>query len=137
MPRDSNKLVSAARAARGVWNDRTIIYFANHNEADTTFEYFNDKTEWRKLRVAALAEVETEIESAASMGTSVWFNKGAMELIDPEWLARYAHGKRIRVELPCAPANYAEMTANPPPVEENATAGAGEMPTVDSPPLGR
>lgn len=110
MQQDSNPLVTAAQAARGIWNERTVIYFANHNEADTTFEYFNDRTEWRRFRRASLAELESQIEFISKQGGSVWLNQGAMEMIDPEWLARYGRGKRIKVEVANALVHYAELS---------------------------
>ena len=109
MQRDSNPLVASAQAARGIWNERTVIYFANHNEADTTFDYFNDRTEWRRVPRESSSEIEKQIEFTSKQGRSVWLNRGAMGLIDPEWLARYARGKRIRVEVANAPAQYAEL----------------------------
>lgn len=108
MQQDSNRLVTAAREAHEVWNERTVIYFANHNEADTTFEYFNPGTIWRRVQRASLAELESEIERTSKEGGSVWLNRGALELIDPEWLARYASRKRITAEA-AAPI-YAELS---------------------------
>lgn len=109
MQQDSNRLVSAAKAAHEVWNERTIIYFANHNEADTAFQYFNDRTVWRRVSKASLAEIESQIEFTSREGGSLWLNRGAIDLMDPEWLARYACGRRITVEVPSAPAHYAEL----------------------------
>jgi hypothetical protein len=110
MQQDSNRLVAAAKAAHEVWNERTVIYFADHNEADTTFQYFNDQTVWRRVPKAPLAEFESQIESTSRNGGRVWLNRGAIELIDPEWLARYARGKRITVEVAGAPAHYIELS---------------------------
>lgn len=112
MQQDSNRLVTAAKAAHEVWNERTVIYFADHNEADTTFQYFNDRTVWRRVSKASLAEIESQIEFASREGGSVWLNRGAIELIEPEWVARYACGKRIKVEAAGAPAHYAELSPN-------------------------
>ena len=110
MQQDSNQMITAAKAAREVWNERTVIYFANHNEADTTFEYFNNRTVWRRISKTSLAEIENQIESASGEGGSVWLNRGASELIDPEWLARYACRRIIRVDVPGAPAHYVELS---------------------------
>jgi hypothetical protein len=110
MQQDSNPLVTAAKEAREVWNEHTVIYFANHNEADTTFEYFNNRTVWRRVSKAPLAEIENQIESASGEGGSVWLNRGAIELIDPEWLARYACCKRITVDVPGGAAQYVELS---------------------------
>jgi hypothetical protein len=109
MQQDSNRLVTAAKAAREVWNERTVIYFANHNEADTTFEYFNNGAAWRRVQKTPLVEIERQIEATSREGGSVWLNRGAIELFEPEWLARYARGKRIKVEAAGAPAQYAEL----------------------------
>jgi hypothetical protein len=109
MRQDSNRLVTAAKAAHEVWNERTVIYFADHNEADTTFQYFNDQTVWRRVPKASPAEIESQIEFTSRQGGEVWLNRGAIELIDPEWLARYACGKRIAVEVAGAPAHYSEL----------------------------
>jgi hypothetical protein len=107
---DSNRLVTAAKAAHGVWNEHSVIYFANHNEADTTFEYFNNQTVWRRISKASLAEIESQIDFASREGGTVWLNRGATELIDPEWLARHASGRKITVEVAGAPAHYAELS---------------------------
>ena len=112
MQQDSNRLVTAAKAAHEVWNERTVIYFANHNEADTTFEYFNNGASWRRVPKMPLVEIERQIEVTAREGGSVWLNRGAIELIEPEWLARYARGKTIKVEAAGAPAHYAELLPN-------------------------
>ena len=111
---DSNSLVMAARITRGIWDKNTVVYFANHSEVDTTFEYFNQATEWRRLRRGGIAEIETEIEAASKDGRSVWVNKGAMELIDPYWLSRHSRGPRITLDALYSTAYYTELMPDMP-----------------------
>jgi len=92
----SNQIVAAAQEARNVWNAPTVIYFENHNEADTTFEYFNDQTLWRKA--TRQQSLEREIESAQSRGESVWINRGVAASLDPDWLKWHNRGEEIRVD---------------------------------------
>jgi hypothetical protein len=106
MRADSNTLVAAARGAGDLWNDRTIVYFAKHNSADTAFEYFNDQTEWRRLTPDLLSRLPDEIELIHKQGGNVWFNKGALELNGPD---RLKLGEEIKVEVDYAPARYAEV----------------------------
>jgi hypothetical protein len=106
MRADSNALVAAARGAGDLWNDRTIVYFAKHNSADTAFEYFNDQTEWRRLTPDLLSRLPDEIELIHKQGGNVWFNKGALELNGPD---RLKLGEEIKVEVDYAPARYAEV----------------------------
>lgn len=107
----ANPLIAAARDADLVWNDKTVIYFADHNEADTTFEYFNNKTEWRKLSAAgARAGIDDEIQRVVSQGGQVWLNKGACDLVGGGWLATRSGGRQIVVESPGASARYVELT---------------------------
>ena len=107
----ANPRVAAARQARGVWNDKTVIYFATRNEADTAFEYFNNQTEWRRLTAAARAGLADEVRRVSAQGGQVWLNKGAAELVDDDGLGAYARGREITVESPFAPARYVEVLA--------------------------
>ncbi|HEY9231368.1 MAG TPA: hypothetical protein VIS78_04460, partial [Blastocatellia bacterium] len=105
----ANPRVAAARQAQHLWNDKTVIYFADRNEVDTTFEYFNNQTEWRRFTATAQSGIDDEIQWAASEGGQVWLNKGASELVDRGWLASRARGREIIVESPDAPTRYVEL----------------------------
>ncbi len=106
---ESNPLVSAARGAASLWNERTVIYFTDHTEADTTFEYFNLKTRWKRLAPAALSNLDGEIESVYRCGGTVWLNQGAADSLSVEKLADYPKGQEIRVEVGYASARYVQM----------------------------
>jgi hypothetical protein len=108
----SNPLALAAREANHIWNENTVIYFSDHNEADTFFEYFNTHTEWRRLNAATRVGLENEI--VFNRGGQVWLNKGAAESVDPNWLAKYEAGREITAESPNAPAHYVEVNLDPP-----------------------
>ena len=109
MRRESNAIVAAARNANRVWDDSTVILYANHNEADTTFEYFNKETHWQRLSSASIDTLDSTIETAYKEGRSVWLNKQAVGRIDANWLAQYAQGKQIRVDADYAQALYIEI----------------------------
>lgn len=108
----ANPLIAVARDTSHVWNDKTVIYFADRNEADTAFEYFNNQTEWRRFTQAARSGIDDEVQRAVSNGGQVWLNKGAFELVNREGLAPHAHGREIAVESPNAPARYVELLTN-------------------------
>jgi hypothetical protein len=110
MRANSNALVAAARNAKSVWNERTVIYFADRKEADTTFEYFNQLTSWRRLSPAALADLDNEIDHANKEGGSIWLNKGATESVGQDWLATHSSGNEIEVELSNGIARYVELS---------------------------
>jgi len=105
----SNQVVAAAREARKVWSAPTVIYFESHNEADTTFEYFNDQTLWRKATRLSEESLERDIESAHSKGESVWITREVVASLDPEWLKWHTRGDEIRVDLAYAPAFYLHL----------------------------
>lgn len=106
----ANTVVAAARNASNVWNDRTVIYFADRKESDTAFEYFNQFTNWRKFSPAALVNLDGEIDRAGKEGGSIWLNKGAAESADPDWLSKHAGGREIEVTLPTGSARYVELS---------------------------
>jgi hypothetical protein len=108
MRANASPLITAARQANQDWNEATVIYFADRNEADTAFEYFNDKTEWRRLTPTMNANVDDEIRLALGQGKQVWLNKGAVYALGGEWLARRAIGREILLEQPQA-AHYIEL----------------------------
>jgi hypothetical protein len=109
MKANANPRIAAARQANQVWNEATVIYFADRNEADTAFEYFNDKTDWRRLTPTVKANFDDEIRLALDRGKQVWLNKGAVDALGGEWLARRAIGREILLEEPPAPAHYIEL----------------------------
>lgn len=108
----ANPLVAAARNMNHIWNGKTVVYFADRNEADTAFEYFNNQTEWRRFTTAAQSSIDDEIQRAVNEGRQVWLNKGASELVDSERLEPRAHGREITIESPNAPARYVELLPN-------------------------
>lgn len=110
MRANANTLVAEARNANRVWNERTVIYFADRKESDTTFEYFNQSTDWRRLSPAALADLDSEIDRANKEGGSIWLNKGAAESAGQDWLSRHASGQEIEVKLPAGKARYVELS---------------------------
>jgi hypothetical protein len=109
MRADSNELMAAARKANGLWKAGTMIYFSDHKEADTAFEYFNDSTVWRRLTPAARAGLDGEIQRVAGQGGTIWLNKGAAESVDPEWLAERTRGEQIEVRTPQGVARYVQL----------------------------
>lgn len=106
---NANPLIAAARQANQAWNEATLIYFADRNEADTAYEYFNDKTDWRRLNRTKKANIDDEIRLALDQGKQVWLNRGAAAALGREWLARRAHGREILLEDPQTPAHYIEL----------------------------
>lgn len=98
-----------ATARHTGWNEQTLIYFADRTEADTAFEYFNPSCDWDNLARVSLHRLESEIERTYNQGGSVWLNKGAVALVDAQWLARHATGRKIEVDAPGAPALYVEV----------------------------
>lgn len=105
----ANPLFATARNMNHIWNRQTVIYYADRNEADTAFEYFNNQTEWRRLTTASRSAIDDEIKRAVSEGGQVWLNKGAFELVDSGRLAPRAYGREITVDSPNAPARYVEL----------------------------
>ena len=109
MRASSNPVVVAAHKANQLWNENTVIYFSDHDEADTTFEYFNDQTEWRRLTAAIRADLDNQVRQVFSRGGQVWLNKGALESVDSNWLLEHAGGEEIIVKSSIAPAHYVEL----------------------------
>lgn len=109
MRAESNPLVIAARSANSLWDERTQIYFANRNEADTAFEYFNPQTNWRRLTPAARLALEAELDLINKQGGSLWINKGAAESVDADWLSGHAAGKEIEISTSHGHARYMQL----------------------------
>ena len=105
----ANPLVAAARQANQVWNDTTIIYFADRNEADTAFEYFNDKTDWKRLTSKTIANLDEDIRLSIGLGKQIWLNRGAVDVLGSDWFASRERGREILLDAPRAPAHYIEV----------------------------
>jgi hypothetical protein len=106
---EANAIVATAHEAQNVWDDNTIIYYAKPNSADTAFEYFNEKADWRRLPQSDIQALNQEIDDLHKSAKSVWLNKGAFSYADRKWLARYARGREVKLELEHAPAHYIEL----------------------------
>ncbi|HEU4387474.1 MAG TPA: hypothetical protein VFV34_06730 [Blastocatellia bacterium] len=109
MRAESNPLVVAAKAARVRWDSKTVIYYAARNEADTTFEYFNEQTDWRRISRESLPTIDSEIADVLQRGGSVWLNSGAAGLRGDELLQNYEILEDVRVDVPFAPARYIKI----------------------------
>jgi len=109
MRADSNAVMAAARNTNRVWDERTVIYFAGRKEADTAFEYFNDKARWKKFSQATRFNLEREIERAYKEGGRVWLNEGAAALMAPDWLAEYSRGEVIEAKTANGVARYVQL----------------------------
>ena len=108
MRMESNRMVTAASGASKVWNERTVVFYANHNEADSTFEYFNEQTEWRRL-IFAPESIRSQIRDLHKEGKCVWLNTAAAGKLNGNLLAEYVRGREIRVDVDHAPAHYIEV----------------------------
>lgn len=53
--------------------------------------------------------MDHEIRRAVEQGKQVWLNKGAVDALGSEWLARRALGREILLEDPQATAHYIEL----------------------------
>ncbi|MEW6128504.1 MAG: hypothetical protein AB1757_15800 [Acidobacteriota bacterium] len=105
---EANPLIAEARNTAAIWHKNAIIYFADREEVDTTFQYFNDQPLWKKMPKGSFAKIITEIDQAILNGKEVWLNKGAIKDADQlfehyesgdhlEVVADYAWGKYIRL----------------------------------------
>lgn len=109
MSATANPLLAAAQNTNHIWNSNTVIYFADRKGADAAFEYFNDKTEWRRFTPAAQPSIDDEIQRASSQGGQVWLNRGAAELVDPRGWRRVPTAGNLslnRRAVPCATSSY-------------------------------
>ncbi len=102
----ANPLAQSARKANKVWNRQTVIYFADRKEADTSFEYFNPQTEWRRLSAQEFAAVIEEAKRLRESSGSVWLNKGAAESVSVEASMR---GREIDFRFNNREAKYVEL----------------------------
>lgn len=109
MRANANEMVAAAQAANGDWDERTVIFFADRNEADTAFEYFNEKTRWKRLSRASKLALDNEVERIHNEGGEVWLNRGAVELVGDDGMDNYEAEDEITVDVPNAPARYVQV----------------------------
>jgi hypothetical protein len=109
MRTNANVMVAAAENADGEWDEHTVILFADRNEADTAFEYFNQGTRWKRLTRASALKLHDEVASVHSQGGEVWLNRGAIELVGDESLESYEISNEIAVDAPNAPARYVQV----------------------------
>lgn len=107
MRSDSNALVEAAR--RTGWDDHTVVFFADRNEADTAFEYFNPSSDWHRLSRSTLSGLDSDISATYNQGGNVWLNRSAAKLVGNDWLSARTTNRVIEVEAPNAPALYVEV----------------------------
>lgn len=109
MRSDANVMISAAERARNQWAGKTVIFFANRNEADTAFEYFNQDTSWQKLNPASVGALSEGIAKIHREGGEVWLNRGAIELVGEDRLDDYEIPDEITVDAPNSPAHYVQV----------------------------
>lgn len=105
----ANVTVAGAARADAQWDEKTVIFFADHNEADTAFEYFNDDTRWKRLNRASALSLREEVVRIQNEGGESWLNRGAIELIGEEVLDAYEIKDEITVDAPNAPARYVRV----------------------------
>jgi hypothetical protein len=109
MRANSNVMIAAAESADAAWDEHTVIIFADRNEADTTFEYFNQHTRWKRLTRISASKLRDEVRSIQNEGSEVWLNRGAIALIGEESLESFEIADEITVDAPNAPARYVQV----------------------------
>jgi len=109
MRSEANLTVAGAARADAQWDEKTVIFFADHNEADTAFEYFNDDTRWKRLNRASAPTLRDEVVRIHNEGGESWLNRGAIELIGEEGLSAFEIEAEITVDAPSAPARYVRV----------------------------
>jgi len=107
MRSDSNWLIETAK--RAGWGRDTVVYFADRNEADTAFEYFNPSSEWRRLSASMLDDLEGDIAATYNQGRKVWLNRGALNLVGNQRLQRLFVEGYIDAEGSYSPALYVQV----------------------------
>src|SRR6185503_7601177 len=65
---DANVVVAAAEVADRRWDEKTVVFFADHSEADTTFEYFNEDVRWKRLTRASVNVLKNEVHRVYQEG---------------------------------------------------------------------
>ena len=106
---DANVVVAAAEVADRRWDEKTVVLFAGHNEADTTFEYFNEDVRWKRLTRASVKALKNELHRVYQEGGEVWLNRGAIDLVGDEGMDSYETGEEFTVEIPNGTARYLQL----------------------------
>jgi hypothetical protein len=106
---DANVVVAAAEVADRRWDEKTVILFADHNEADTTFEYFNEDVRWKRLTRASVNALKNEVRRVYQEGGEVWLNRGAIDLVGDDGMDSYEAGVEFTVETPNGTARYLQL----------------------------
>ena len=110
---DTSPLIKKARSARAVWDEQTVVVYANHSEIDTAFEYFNRRSRWQRFSPEKSADFNERVRAALARGEHVWLNEGAIAALPPEQLAGFTRGDEIDVELDYGAARYIELLPQP------------------------
>jgi hypothetical protein len=106
---DANVVVAAAEVADRRWDEKTVILFADHNEADTAFEYFNEDVRWKRLTRTSVNVLKNEVHRVYQEGGEVWLNKGAIEIVGDKNMEPYETGDEITVDAPNGSARYLQL----------------------------
>ena len=109
MQAKSNPLVVLAKQANHLWGERTVVLFTKRNESDTTFEYFNTRTKWRRLTPERDGRLEDEIRAIHRQGGDVWLNRGAIAAAGPELFHEFEKGEEIILVRDFSPAHYLQL----------------------------
>lgn len=109
MRSDANVMVAAAKRANSQWVEETVIFFADRNEVDTAFEYFNRGTRWKRLSRAAALTLSDEVARIHDEGGEVWLNRGAVELAGEQEMGDCRIIDEITVEMPNARPQYVQV----------------------------
>ena len=110
---DASPLIKKARSVQAAWDEQTVVFYLDHSEIDTTFEYFNRKSRWRRFAPGQSTDFKERIREALSFGNHVWLNDGAIAALAPEQLAEFARGDEIDVDLDYAAGRYVELLPQP------------------------
>lgn len=106
---NANVVIAAAEVADRRWDEKTVVLFADHSEADTTFEYFNEDVRWKRLTRASVKALKNEVHRVYQEGGEVWLNSGAIELVGDEGMDNYETGEEFTVEIPHGTARYLQL----------------------------
>jgi hypothetical protein len=110
---NASPLIQKARGARADWDGQTVVFYLDHSEIDTAFEYFNRRSRWQRLSLEKYPDFNERIRATLARGEHVWLNDRAMAALSPEQLAEFALGDEIDVDLDYGGARYVELL--PPP----------------------
>jgi hypothetical protein len=101
--------MAAATEAKAKWNEHTVIYFTEMPAVDGAFQYFNEKTEWRRASPKAIRRLDDEIKVIYEHGGEVWLSDSATRSVDPAWLASHALGDQFTVTLNDETYRYVQL----------------------------